>query len=143
MSSASPPRPSRDPLALLSSLANADKHRTLTTLASVVRFPYIGWSGWGNASGGVELDWPHPPTPGTPLSDGAELMRFTVRAKAKGADMSVDPRFTFQVGITGRPDLPLLPLADTLHEVARRVFRGRHRSGDGAARTAYLQYPLA
>ncbi len=133
-----PPRPSRDPLALLSSLSNADKHRTLTTLASFVHFPFISRSDENTA-----LEWPDPPMIGQPLHDGAEVTRFIVRAKTKGADMNVDPRFTFQVGIAGRPDLPLLPLADTLHELARRVFEVVTEVETGKPISPWQQYPLA
>ena len=79
---------------------------------------------------------------GQPLYDGAEVTRFIARAKAKGAEMDVDPRFTFQVGIAGNPDLPLQPLADTLHEIARRVFEVVTEVETGQPITPWLQYPL-
>ena len=132
------PRPSRDALALLSSLSNADKHRTLTALASVVRFPFLSYT-----DDRLEYEWTKPPALGQMLYDGAEVIRFVVRAKTTDIEMNVNPSFTFQVGITGRPDLPLMPLDDNLRAIARRVFEVVTEVETGQPMPLIAQYPIA
>jgi hypothetical protein len=106
-------------------------------LASFVEFPFLGYT-----AEDVKLEWTDVPPMYAPLFDGAEVTRFVARATTEGADMNVDPRFAFKVGIEMRRD-PVLPLADTLHEIARRVFEVVTEIETGQPITPWLQYPLA
>jgi hypothetical protein len=131
-----PSMPSRDWLARLSRLANADKHRTLTTLACFVEFPYIGYT-----AEEAELEWREHPPLNRPLHDGAEVTRFVVRSKTKAA-AKADPRFTYKVGIAPQPNAIPLPLAETLTSIAKRVFEVVTEVESGQPISPFAQYPI-
>ncbi|MGZ4363405.1 MAG: hypothetical protein ACXVFF_14335 [Gaiellaceae bacterium] len=124
-----PPRPALDPLAVLNSFSNRDKHRELSTVVSLLNFSYVG------APHGVRIQWNrqrHHPT----LHHGAQIARFTAISNEPFDEMQVDPRFTYEICVKGRP------LVSTLVAIAQRVFEAVTEAETGNPISPRAQYPI-
>lgn len=124
-----PQAPTRDPLEILRSLSNIDKHRTLTTIACAVDMEWIG----------VELgitvkDWK--PATGRALGQGkTEISSFIAVSKTDIDEMQVDPQFSYEIRVEG------LPL-DMLAVIARRVFEVVTECETAHAIQPFAAYPI-
>jgi hypothetical protein len=125
-----PQNPARDSLAILNRLSNHDKHRTLTTLATAVRFQYIG------LGEGVRVEALAPFSEGQPLHYGAHIAHFIARSTTEIREKDVAPRFSYEVRIEG------LPLGSTLTAIAQRVFEAVEECETGAPVPPGAQYPI-
>lgn len=106
---AMPNGPEWDALAILRTLSNLDKHRTLTTIAAAVDLPFISHDG-----GPVEVQflevWED-----RPLDKDTHVMTYAVR-HPQANQVQVYPDLRYQVRIEGRG------MASTFVYLARRVF---------------------
>lgn len=89
--------PALDPLAILNSFSNRDKHRELATVATAADFTYIGH----------EIDvkiteWIQPMNAGHVLHQDTEIARFIATFEDSVDEMNVQPNFTYEVRIQGR-----------------------------------------
>jgi hypothetical protein len=90
--------PALDPLAILNSFSNRDKHRQLATVATAADFTYVGH----DSEVAQITEWIQPLNPGRVLHQDAEIARF-IAAFQNGIDeMNVKPDFTYEVRIQGR-----------------------------------------
>ena len=128
-----PQNPYLDPLAILSRLSNLDKHRDLVTVASAVAIQYVGVQDPRTVIQAVD-----PFREGRPLHDNAEVDHFIARRDLGLDPMDVNPRFTYEVRIEGRP------LLDTLRVVTNRVFECLIECETGKPISPFQQgYPIA
>jgi len=97
-----PLTPALSPLAVLSSLSNRDKHRTLSTVVTSVRFQYV------SLGEGIQIEAIKPFREGEPLHYGAEIAHFIARSESEITEVDVNPRFVYEVRIEGRPLLSTL-----------------------------------
>lgn len=89
--------PALDPLAVLNSFSNRDKHRELATVATAADFTYIGHDL------GVEItEWIQPMSAGHVLHQDTEIARFVATFEDDVDEMKVKPDFTYEVRIQGR-----------------------------------------
>jgi hypothetical protein len=102
-----PSMPAADSLAILAKLSNRD--RQLFMVAGGVEFTGIG------TNEHINIDWHEPFAPG-PLKHDAKITSFTATSESEVREMDVDPSFTYEMRVEGRP------LVSTLIEIARRVF---------------------
>jgi hypothetical protein len=125
-----PQAPAKDALEQLRTLSNIDKHRALTTFASVIYLESV--SAWGD----LEIRW-EDGAPGKQLSHGGEtyISTFVVTSETGLDEMDVTPDFGYQIRIEGRP-LDLFPI------MARRVFEGVSVCESGGKLPPSSSYPL-
>ena len=124
--------PAFDPLAILNSFSNRDKHRQLATVAAVSDFTYVG------VNDGVKIsEWIMPLAVGKVLQQDTEVVRFVAVAATEIKEMDVNPRFTYQVRIRGRP------LVDGFRAIANRVYECLVELETGEKVDPWLQgYPV-
>lgn len=124
-----PQSPAMDPLAVLRALSNADKHRTLNAVASVVGFEMVG------ADTGVKIEeWDA--ASGKRLGYGrTPISSFMAVADHDIAEMSVNPSFTYGVRIEG---MPLSRLTGIVHD----VFETINEIETGLPPNPFATYPL-
>jgi hypothetical protein len=116
-----PQAPRRDWLWVLHDLCNLDKHRTLTTVATAVGVPYIGYEGPNTTT--LVTDWVDP---SEPLRDRTRVVSFTV-AGPGAEDVATEPGFSYHVTVEG------LPLRVTLGKIVQAAFEAVHRCETGKA----------
>lgn len=102
--------PSYHPLAQLSSLSNLDKHRVLTTFVSAVTNEGVG------LPKGADLTWEDYATDKRLGAGKAQISTFVVRTEGEAKDVKVEPMFSYEVRIEGRP-------LSNLKWIARSVYR--------------------
>jgi hypothetical protein len=125
-----PSHPSLDILADLSKLSNLDKHRTLATVACSHDFTSVGLD-----SDRVKLTWVKPFAVGD-LSDNAEIAVFTLTSDSEIGEMKVEPGFTYEVRIEGRPLVVMLVAS------AMRVFEVVTECETGRPMPLFAEYPI-
>lgn len=92
-----PDAASPHPLAQLSSFSNRDKHKVLSTVVSAVTREGVG------IPEGVNLQWEDYGTH-KELGEGRrQISTFVVRAEGGMEDVTVEPLFSYEVRIEGRP----------------------------------------
>jgi hypothetical protein len=124
-----PQAPAEDALERLRTLSNIDKHRALTTFASVIFLESV--SAWGD----LDIRW-EDAAPGKQLSHGETyISTFVVASETELDEMDVTPDFAYQVRIEGR-SLDLFPV------MARRVFEGVSVCESGGKQPPASSYPL-
>jgi len=124
-----PQAPARDPLELLRTLSNIDKHRSLTTVAVAVEYEWI------SHAGGIDFSHEKFATD-RPLGHGeTEISVFTVTAEREIMQMDVNPEFTYQVRIEGMP-------LDIRGNIVRRVFETVGEIETGQPKSPFVTYPL-
>ena len=89
--------PALDPLAILNSFSNRDKHRELATVATAVEFTSVG-----HDSGVKISEWLMPLSVGHVLHHDAEIARFIATFEDSIDQMNVQPKFTYEVRIQRR-----------------------------------------
>jgi hypothetical protein len=124
-----PASPADHPLAILSSLSNLDKHRELATLASTVDFEGVG------ASKGVGINWLKTGTDQLLGHGKTHVSTFVAFAETEGAQMGVNPDFSYEVRVEG------LPL-DSLVVIARLVYRHVYEIETGQQVPVMATYPI-
>lgn len=117
------------PLAQLSSLSNLDKHRVLTTFVSSVTHEGVG------VPDGVDLTWEDIATNKRLGAGKAQISKFVVRAEREIEDVHVEPMFSYEVRIEGRPVATLKWIANQLYRVMAEVDTGEKLS-------IFAPYPL-
>ena len=125
-----PSAPSRDPLEQLRTLSNIDKHRTLTTVAAAVQHEAVG------INEGIKLTWQEYATGKLLTSDETHVSTFVVRAEREILSVDVQPQFTYEVRIEGRP-------LNVLVGVARHVYRVLIECETGKPLSPFAPYPGA
>lgn len=118
-----------DQLAQLSSLSNLDKHRVLTSFVSAVTHEGVG------VPEGTDLNWIDIATNKRLGAGKAEISSFVVRTEGEVKDVNVEPMFSYEVRIEGRP-------IDTLKWIARRVYSVMAEIDTGEKLPMFAQYPL-
>ncbi len=103
-------QPKVDALYTLGWLARLDKHRNLTTVASVVETPYISHDG-------IDVNFTDSGE-GRQLKEGTKVMAFTVSGATEPDEVNVYPDFTYQVAVEGRS------LVGVLQFVVFAAFKG-------------------
>jgi hypothetical protein len=113
-----PQAPARDTLAILGALSNADKHRALRTVASVVSLEYIG------ADNGVKIEeWDV--ASGKPLGHGtAPISAFLATSDTHLDEMSVSPHFTYGIRVEGVPLAYFHGLVHCIFEIVTEIETG-------------------
>lgn len=94
----SAPTPALDPLAILNSLSNRDKHRELATVATGVDLAFVGVGDRTKIT-----EWIRPISAGQVLQQDAEIARFVATVEGDIDEMKVSPDFVYEVRIQGRP----------------------------------------
>lgn len=117
------------PLAQLSSLSNLDKHRVLTTFVSSVTREGVG------LPHGVELDWKDIATNKRLGAGKAQISTFVVRTEGEVKDVKVEPMFSYEVRIEGRP-------VGTLKWIANQIYRVMAEVDTGETLSIVAPYPL-
>lgn len=117
------------PLAQLSSLSNLDKHRVLTTFVSAVTKEGVG------VPKGVELIWEDIATNKRLGAGKAQISTFIVRSEGEVKDVKVEPMFSYEVRIEGRP-------VSTLSWIARQLYRIMAEVDSGKKLPLFAPYPL-
>jgi hypothetical protein len=126
-----PEHPSFDTLAVLSKLSNLDKHRTLATVAGAVTFPFVG------TNKHVRLDWHKAAVRFETLgSEDTEILSFTATSDSEIEDVDVDPDFTYEVHVEGRP------LISILVDSCKRVFELIVECESGQPMPMIAHYPI-
>lgn len=126
-----PERPALDNLAILAHLSNLDKHRTLTTVACAVDLASVG------VESHIELTWRKYPFIHEVLSHDAEIKSFVATSNTEIEDVDVQPSFTYEVRMEGRP------LVSTLVAIAKRVFEVVKECETGETISPFEQgYPI-
>jgi hypothetical protein len=116
---ATPTAPSQDPLEQLRSLANIDKHRTLTTVAAAVQHESVG------TNEGIEITWDEYATGKILTSDETHVSTFTVRSEREIRDVDVQPQFAYEVVIEGREFGMLVVMARHAYRVLAECEMGK------------------
>jgi hypothetical protein len=98
--------PDWDPLAILATLNNLDKHRTLVAVASKVDVPWIG-------SDDADIRFLDVGD-GRVMQEGTKVMAFTVNGP-EAEKMHVHPDFAYEVQVEG------MPLARTIRRIVDHV----------------------
>jgi hypothetical protein len=114
-----PTAPTQDPLAQLNALSNLDKHRALTTVASAVHLEGVG------LPEGVDLAWEKYATNSVLGAGKTHISTFVIRAEGKAEDVAVEPQFTYQVRIEGRPLNVLVWIAKIVYRVVTECETGK------------------
>lgn len=124
-----PDEPAYHPLAQLSSLSNLDKHRVLTTFVSSVTNEGVG------LPHGAELTWEDFATNKRLGAGKAQISTFVVRTEGEVKDVKVEPMFSYEVRIEGRPVGTLKWIANQIYHVIAEVDTGEKLS-------IFAPYPL-
>lgn len=117
------------PLAQLSSLSNLDKHRVLTTFVSSVTHEGVG------VPEGTELIWGDIATNKRLGAGKAQISTFIVKPQGKPEDVHVEPMFSYEVRIEGRP-------VDTLKWIGNQIYRIMAEVDTGEKLGMFAPYPL-
>jgi hypothetical protein len=126
---ATPTAPSQDLLELLRTFSNIDKHRALTTVASAVQNEWIG------INEGIKIAWSEMATNKVLTSGKTQISAFTVIAEREIRDVDVQPHFSYQVRIEGRP-------LDMLVSIAKHVFPILIECETGKPLSPFAPYPI-
>jgi hypothetical protein len=111
------------PLAQLSALSNLDKHRVLAAVVSAVTKEAVG------KPSGVELTWEEYAS-NKPLGAGkAQISTFVARAEAEAEDVDVEPMFSYEVRIEGRPIRALHGIGHTVYKTFWEVDKAQRMTG--------------
>lgn len=117
------------PLAQLNSLANLDKHRVLTTFASAVTHEGVG------LPEGAKVTWKDIAS-NKPLGAGkTQISTFVVSTEGEVKDVNVEPLFSYEVRIEGRP-------VATLKWIANQIYRVMAEVDTGEKLPIFAPYPL-
>lgn len=124
-----PEAPANDTLAILATLSNTDKHRTLSVVAAAVVFEMVG------VPEGVKIEgWN--PAGGKRLGEGrTEIADFVAVSDAEFDPMKVSPDFTYDVTVEG---LALPMLKGFVHDVFEIVVEAE----TGSRPHPFAPYPL-
>lgn len=117
------------PLAQLSALSNLDKHRMLATVVSAVTNEGVG------IPDGVNLTWEEYGTNKRLGAGKAQISKFVVRTEAETKEVHVEPMFSYEVRIEGRP-------VGTLKWIANNVYRVMAEVDTGEKLSIFAPYPL-
>lgn len=124
-----PGEAAHDPLAQLRTLSNHDKHRMLATVLSAVTREGVG------LPDGVDLTWEDYAT-NKKLGEGkAQISTFVVRTEGKAMDVRVEPMFSYEVRIEGRPVAALKWLGNHIYRTVAEIDTGEPLS-------MFAPYPL-
>ena len=124
-----PPDPDEAMLAQLRKLSNHDKHRELTTIASAVVREGVG------TRDGVTITWEKIAT-GQALGSGeAHVSTITAASETELAKTDVQPMFSYEVRIEGRP---LSILKGIVHD----AYRVLYECETGEPLSPFAPYPL-
>jgi hypothetical protein len=124
-----PEVPAHDPLAQLSALSNLDKHRVLATVASAVTREGVG------VPEGVKLKWEDIATNKRLGAGKAHISTFVISSEGEIKDVEVEPMFSYEIRIEGRP-------IDTLKWIANNVYRIVAEVDTGQKLSMFAPYPL-
>jgi hypothetical protein len=114
---------------MLRDLSNLDKHRTLAVIACAVGREHVG------TSNDIDINWTKIATE-RPLGHGeAHISSFTATSETEIKEMDVDPGFTYEVRIEGRP-------LDVLVIMAKRVFQVVAECETGERLSPFAVYPV-
>jgi hypothetical protein len=120
---------SHHPLAQLSSLSNRDKHRILSTVAAAVTREGAG------IPEGVKLKWNDYGTHKELGDSRQQISTFVVRAQGGVSDVVVEPLFSYEVRIEGRP-------IGVLKGIGHEVFRVMAEIETGGNLSPFAPFPL-
>lgn len=120
---------SHHPLTQLSALSNLDKHRVLTTFISAVTHEGVG------VPEGTDLTWLDIATNKRLGAGKTEISKFVVRAEGEVKDVKVEPMFSYEVRIEGRP-------VATLKWIANQIYRIMAEVDTGKKLPVFAPYPL-
>ncbi len=107
------------PLAQLSSLSNLDKHRVLATVASAVTHEGVG------IPHGVTLTWEEYATHKRLGAGKAHISTFVIRTEGEAEDVDVEPLFSYDVRIEGRPIGNLRWIGNSVYRAFAEVDTGQ------------------
>ena len=113
-----PADPKSDLLELLLTYSNIDKHRALATVAGAVQLEYVG------IGEGVGIKWDEYGTDKILDHGKTYISRFTAIAETEIDEMKVDPGFTYQVRIEGRPLEVLMAIVRRVYPILRECETG-------------------
>jgi hypothetical protein len=111
------------PLAQLSALSNLDKHRVLAAVVSAVTHEAVG------KPREVELTWEEYASNKRLGAGKAHISTFVVRGEAEAVDMDVEPMFSYEVRIEGRPLGVLRGIGHTVYKTFWEVDREQRMTG--------------
>ena len=124
-----PAAPAKAMLEQLRVLSNLDKHRTLATVASSVVREGVG------TSEGVSISWQEYGT-NQPLGSGeTHVSTFTAASESEIKEVDVEPLFSYEVRIEGRP---LSYLKGIVHDIYPVLFECEN----GTPLSPFAPYPL-
>lgn len=124
-----PEQAAQHPLAQLSALSNLDKHRVLATVVSAVTREAVG------KPDGVELTWEELASNKRLDAGKAHISTFVVSTEAEAKDVNVEPMFSYEVRIEGRP-------IRNLHGIVRTVYKTFWEVDTGQRMTGAEPFPL-
>ena len=124
-----PGEPSRDPLAELRTLSNRDKHKVLATVVSAVTREAVG------KPEGVELTWEDYATNKQLGASRTQISTFVVRSEGGVENVQVEPIFSYEVRLEGRP-------MNTLKAIGNHVYRVIAHVDAGEPLSIFAPYPL-
>jgi hypothetical protein len=116
-------------LAQLSALSNRDKHKVLSTVASAVTREGVG------IPDGVKLKWDDYGTHKELGAGRRQISTFVVHAQGDVEDVNVEPHFSYEVRIEGRP-------IGVLKGVGHEVFRVMAEIETGGKLSPFAPFPL-
>lgn len=114
-----PTAPSQDLLEQLRSLSNADKHRTLVTVAAAAQHERVG------INEGITLTWEEYATGKTLTPEDTHIATFHARAEREIREVDVQPQIGYEVRIEGRPLHVLQGIAEHVYRILAECETGK------------------